>query len=938
MQISPNFSTLQHYATDDQPDALRGKRAIDTSAPKDQQLELNITARPSSEGGGYTQTSVDPDPGKSVGNSQKTVTPVNLGLNINVDPAAKEISRAFKSIEQEASDFLKEKFAQMKAQETDPAQKSKWDIDPDNTYLVTYDYNSLGDKPYPAKITQRISLTQALIKNAQDTPAGKGYAVAFFDGGPDVKVQDSLPMEKPGVFDFSSRFNPNSKNADITHSYQGIYIESPGAPSQIYNASNQSPITPEEFKKLIWKADFQKPYTAFLDEFWNSHKEKYPVLAKAAFVKSAMAQHQEGSLTTEGRELVMRAAGLPGNQDSWPDIKYEDLQKNPPKDPNIEIGLLKLGQYQSTDLMYITDNKVNLDANGNKLPPLTLLYIPGNSSPIHSFNSPAEMKTWLAAQMADPLKRNAMASHFALKDKPNGWDRAGIDETLSGLGTWPEKRETPGGLFSYDHRAFSGKWDPQEFITTETNNLPFEEITQRQKDRSYADASVKITSDRDVTKTNIIDGLEKAAKAALFLTPLSLVVPEVALALDTFYLASGAVTASIGVDDKTHGKTSGTDRIVFGLFNAATVVAPKVLGAAGKQVEEAAGESAHLEINPKPDSAPTPKEGESEANKLRPSEAGNVNVYAVSDGEQLIKDSVPGGAGIYQVRNALTNEDRWFIRYTDDSGISKVYEIKSDFKLSDNYVQIIDPKTRQAILTVHSDGNQGWVRVGGQGGLNFPWQRANARLDKEITRINQTKESFTDAERQKFSDDLTNLARQSKAERYQSMSQYTEAGSDEINNVLRNQPDKNLYPKEVKDFLSDFNAQADYTGTSYRYAHINQEGAEALKKGVGKVFRDKGVQSASTQAINVKQWDTWAAGNVSPKAEKPVIYVFDDSIKMKNLSSGLLPDHVAVPPDVSLEVLATKEKDGILYVYFGGPTKAPKQRYNLFDGTIARPF
>lgn len=608
MKISPGFSTPAHYATEDQHNTRRNKRAISDNAPKDQQLEVEVTQLPASKGGGYTETTIDPNPGKEVENTDKQAPPVNIGLNINVDPVAKEISKSYKSIEQEASDFLKEKFAQMKAQEPDPAKKKKWDIDPDNTYLVTYDYNSTGKEPYPAKITQRISLTQALIKNSQDTPEGKGYSVPFFEGGPNVKIQDSLPTIRPGIFDFPSRFDPYNKGADVTHSYEGIYSEEAGSPAQTYNASNQSSITPKEFRKLIWQADFQKPYTEFLDQFWNSHREKYPVLAKASFVKSAMAQHQEGSLTKEGRDLVMRAAGLPGNQDSWPDIQYEQLQKNPPKDPNIEVGLLKIGEYQSTDLMYITDKKVKFDASGNKIPPLTLLYIPGNSSPIHSFNSPEEMKTWLAAQMADPLKRDAMATHFPLKDKPNGWGRAGIDETLAGLGTWPKERSSPGGLLSYDHRAFSGKWDPQEYITTEPNNLPFEEITKRQLDRSYADASVKITSDRDVTKTNILNGLEKAAKAALFLTPLSLVVPELALALDAFYLADGAITAGVGIDDKIHGKSEGTDRIVFGLFNAAAVVVPRIAGKAGKALEKHAGDSVPAPTNTKPDPTTAPTE------------------------------------------------------------------------------------------------------------------------------------------------------------------------------------------------------------------------------------------------------------------------------------------------------------------------------------------
>lgn len=722
MQIGPSVLTPHQYTAADQPDesspSQRRRREINEKAPDEQQLVLAIKPNALSQGGGYKQTSVDPDPGKSVANSQKTPTATDLGLNINVDPATKEISKAFKSIEQEASDFLKEKFAEMKAQEPDPAKKQKWDIDPDNTYLVTYDYNREEKEPYPAKITQRISLTQALITNAQHTPEGKGYSVPFFEGGPNVKAQDSVTTHTPKFYDLNSRVHPHSQEADITHSYQGIYTVSPEASSSAYNASNQSSIPPAEFKKLIWKADFQKPYTEFLDQFWNSHKEKYPVLAKAAFVKSAMAQHQEGSLTAEGRALVMRAAGLPGNQDSWPDINYEALEKNPAKDPNLEVGLLKIGAYTSTDLMYITDKKVTFDANGNKIAPLTLLYIPGNSSPLHSFNSPAEMRTWLAAQMADPLKRNALASHFPLKDKPDGWERAGIDETLAGLGAWPEKRETPGGLLSYNHRAFSGKWDPQEFITTEPTNLPFEEITKRQKDRSYADADIKITSDADITKNKILSGFEKATKAALFLTPLALMMPEVALALDAFYFANAAATVGIGIDDEVQGKPKGTERIVFGTFNAALVVAPHIAEAVK------GGEGGVHKITSNTLMSPEPEE--SLSSNLAADAASpppplpDYSAHALPD--NFLDGRTIRGDGTYQVA------DEFYIRFTDGTGESKVFQVERFYKGGGNPIRVVDPVTRNQVMILVPTNNGEWRLANNLGGGR-----------KQLNSINQTR-------------------------------------------------------------------------------------------------------------------------------------------------------------------------------------------------------
>lgn len=247
------------------------------------------------------------------------------------------------------------------------------------------------------------------------------------------------------------------------------------------------------------------------------------------------------------------------------------------------------------------------------------------------------------------------------------------------------------------------------------------------------------------------------------------------------------------------------------------------------------------------------------------------------------------------------------------------------------------------MVRVHSTNDGLWVPINGPGGIKLPWNssaasNATRQLDSEIEKINKEKTLFTEAERQQFSDDLTKLGKESRAEEYQTMTRYEEAGSDEINNVLRTQSDPNLYPKRVKNFLSDLKLQRDFQGRAYRYAQVTPEGAAALKKGVGKVFRDSGVQSASTQPSHAKAWDTWGQSNVSAEANKPVIYVFDESVPKKNLSMGALDDQVLVPPEASLEVLATKEKDGILYVSMGAATKMPKQRFNLFDGSVARPF
>ncbi|MGU3307793.1 hypothetical protein ACLBW8_16165 [Pseudomonas sp. M5A4_2d] len=101
-----------------------------------------------------------------------------------------------------------------------------------------------------------------------------------------------------------------------------------------------------------------------------------------------------------------------------------------------------------------------------------------------------------------------------------------------------------------------------------------------------------------------------------------------------------------------------------------------------------------------------------------PRQGGHINEQAVPDGEQLIEKATRNAKGIYQVKDANTGVDQWFIRYTDATGVPGVYEIRGDFKLNDEYVQIINRNTGRPIMTVYVDGKGGWGRVALRGGVN----------------------------------------------------------------------------------------------------------------------------------------------------------------------------------------------------------------------------
>ncbi|CAH0187313.1 hypothetical protein [Pseudomonas brassicacearum] len=106
------------------------------------------------------------------------------------------------------------------------------------------------------------------------------------------------------------------------------------------------------------------------------------------------------------------------------------------------------------------------------------------------------------------------------------------------------------------------------------------------------------------------------------------------------------------------------------------------------------------------------------ANRIRPSQQGNISEYAVKNGEALIsqarRHTFNDGKAVYHVRDSQ-NGDRWLIRYTDDTRFENIYEIKSNFNFKSNYVEIIDPANRKNVLTVENRAGV-WQRITAKGG------------------------------------------------------------------------------------------------------------------------------------------------------------------------------------------------------------------------------
>ena len=433
--------------------------------------------------------------------------------------------------------------------------EKKYGIDPDKTFLMTFAYNVRGHTPpYPGTVVSKISLTDAAIKNLQDTPGHPQLPKTSFNkhasNPPPIEIVDSLTIGSQRNSGRHGYLN-NSKGLN-TQQYEGIYVE-PGAGKKIYDASNQSPISPKSFREYVWDTSFSKSHKANLDSFWNGYRDTYTTLSKMSFTSAAHKQFAEGSLTREGRDIALRATNISTDK-PLDSLTAKDFQQAYAQDPNLEIKELAFEGRVASGIMSVTD----------KTTQKTLLYIPGNSSPIHEFANLTMMRKWLTEQMTDKAKRDQFAEHFKLSDRTDSVWESGIDVHLEKVGRfsslhtdWPEDK------------PFGGK-------TIEGD--PFQHIQSRVEAYTYNNTDAGYVSNDDVKKKNVLTELKSISGSLIVLAPVSLAFPPLGVALLLFDGGIAATEIGFGIDDHVKNRPGAADRITFGSLNAVEIVTNDLLG------------------------------------------------------------------------------------------------------------------------------------------------------------------------------------------------------------------------------------------------------------------------------------------------------------------------------------------------------------------------
>ncbi|OKO47442.1 leucine-rich repeat domain-containing protein [Pseudomonas sp. BTN1] len=443
--------------------------------------------------------------------------------------------------------------------------RDKWgaDLDPMSAQLVTLDYDYHGHPPidgvHQGRIRFQHSLVQALLSDYQAVADDRFGETAFGlytppRVGPAIKI-----VEHVDEFAYQGSGNHTA--------YEGIYR---CVDPQTYGPETQIDITPASFKKWVWQLDYQDIYNDYLDKTLPSDETitahapyALRTSVKTAFVMTAFLQKRESSLSLDGLKLALSAAGLGEGQIEFGFINNAQLEQRTCPMAHVQASRLMIYRYTARDIWVFrhrTSGRV-------------LMYIPGNSSPLHEFSDLKAMRTWVVQQGKDSACKKALASHFAKDDRLDGTYHAGVFTALEAMVEYPKMHRLgrEAGFFNND-----GYWNPDDYISLDTvpNALdPFVELVKVLKEDNLNTAQEAIRDDADVNRANLSAAVETAVSWINRWGALAIFFPGG----EGFLALAGLIEAGYGLNEiasaDTHAEQAkGLTRVVFGLLNALPLI------------------------------------------------------------------------------------------------------------------------------------------------------------------------------------------------------------------------------------------------------------------------------------------------------------------------------------------------------------------------------
>lgn len=512
----------------------------------------------------------------------------------------------------------------------------------------------------------------------------------------------------------------------------GIYIEGPGqSTKQGYGAHNEVAIDPSTFMRGVWKADFQSEITRKIETFWKEHGTDYRTISKGEFINQARqqlkaqeaksaseraSQADEHKFTRSDYQLVMNAvSNVPADENTRATL--EQLQAQAPTEDKLRAHAFDINGWPSNIIRFADANDGQYNYENNRRDGRQILYVPGATPAFLRFDSLKKMDDWVVEQAKDPKKREALASHFSLYNRQDRGvlGKYGVDSALAHLAT--------------------GNWDNWEGRTIDRRDIKIEgdvftHLSDEAKDRMTSDADTVIKSNGEVTRDTWLNDIGAGAGLLIKLAPLGAPVALAALGSSLTEMALGSEKSYSG--DTLAERKDGAWKTFDGALN--TLFSALADGGHAKDPfelpEEELPSSPAAGTNDIPESTPGSSGGTPPQNEVpgtTPSRQSSTSLikmseHALPDGEALIRNVTPDALGVYRVQ-AADGLYRQLVRFTDEMGGNKVFELKGNYKTGDIFASIINPKTGRDVMKVNPGRNGEWGRAPGDGGIKWPWER-----------------------------------------------------------------------------------------------------------------------------------------------------------------------------------------------------------------------
>ncbi|WP_146116044.1 MULTISPECIES: dermonecrotic toxin domain-containing protein [Pseudomonas] len=524
-----------------------------------------------------------------------------------------------------------------------------------------------------------------------------------------------------------------------THS--GLYTVGYGAGAKGgYGARNEFPLAPSKLMHESWKTDFQGQMDKKIESFWRTHTENYEAAIKGEFtyqarkqLKAAEArpaaeqavQPPELRFTREDYRLIMGAvSNLPLDENA--PLSVEQLRAKAAVNATVQAHALDIHGIASSDILRFSAQ------DGRR----QVLYIPGAEPAFLRFDSLDTLNEWLSEQARNPKKREALAAHFPLAARQDHAHKPGLAESmleglipvasLAGMG-----RKTKGLDTLLDEMASASLNAPA--VTAGRSKIEgdvFSTLASATKARMSSDADVVIKSNSEVIRDTWLNDITVAAGLLAKLAPIAAPVAAAAVITGLTEVALGEEKAYSGDNqaERKDGASKAFDGLLNTLFSIGASARPEDPFAIAP---ESGSTPLKPRVQPERPVIEEPQPGTSRGNRVidEPAKAPlprSISLipmaqYAVADGEALIKNATRDAQGVYRITDS-TGAPRQFVRFTDETGKSNVYEISGQYRSGNPWAKIMNPENGAGLMVVTPGRNGEWARAPGDGGAW--WKRA----------------------------------------------------------------------------------------------------------------------------------------------------------------------------------------------------------------------